>query len=164
MTVHLLLSGLVAGVIWRITRNGWLAGLYWLGATYLLGQIGRPEELGLLFGTMAIVARVQPNATLAGIGRSVGRGGLLAPVGAVIATAIVVCRLGFELGLRPIVRETLRWFVAAGYLCHGCAGMLVCSSLITVKHCSSFNNLKHTPIVLHSIYCWWTSILSVFRR
>ena len=56
MLVHLLVSGLFAAIVWRATGSGLLAGLFWLGITGAMGEVGRPEEYALLFGTLAVLS------------------------------------------------------------------------------------------------------------
>ncbi len=96
--VHLLLSGLMAYQVWRVTNKGWLGGLYWLGTTYLIEPVGRPEELGLLLGVLAVLS-AGPGAVrwLLSI-VFLGAAGATSPLAAILTTLVVIVRLRLELG------------------------------------------------------------------
>ena len=146
LTVHLLLSGLLAGVVWKVTRNGWLSGLYWMGTTYLISAIGRPEELGLLFAMRpGCNCCVEPDVTrwllcslLLGLGGAASRSMWLRS----LPRRLSVVRLWLELGLF-LPAGSSSWSRHAQRCCFAVSITAVCFSggtciPITMKRGSNF--------------------------
>ena len=98
MLVHLLVSGLFAAIVWRATGSGLLAGLFWLGITGAMGEVGRPEEYALLFGTLVVLSVESTLGRLALCIPLLGMSGAISPLTAALSTMAVVGRLLLNIG------------------------------------------------------------------
>ena len=106
VAVLLILSGILAGIVWRLTQSGWLSGMYWLGTTYLISPVGRQEELALLFGLLGVLAA---GPTIKRWWASVlllAAAGAVSTLTAVLSTVLAVIRIGLATGWRqPFARR-----------------------------------------------------------
>ncbi len=93
MTIHVILCGLITGVLYRQTRNQYIAAFFWLIATHLFYPEGRPEELGTLLIVLALIViwRTPRRWLLAAglLGLSVATQPIQAVVGIILAVVLL---------------------------------------------------------------------------